>query len=204
MAAASPLWNRIADMNFPRTNVNGVILPDGNVLICAGIDGYKWGPNTPTLQAELFDPQSGSWTTVASMSVVRQYHSVSLLLPDGRVLNTGGVGGPGNIMSMEIYSPPYLFRGPRPRITSSPASVTYDEHVSIESPDACRIRKVAMIRRVRSRITQIRISDTFPSSGTRKVTADSISGDPLTPTSLLRATICLSCSTIVACLQLAV
>jgi galactose oxidase len=69
-----------------------------------------------------------------------------VLLPDGRVLNAGGVGGPGNIMSMEIYSPPYLFRGPRPRITSSPASVTYDEHVSIESPDACRVRKVAMIR----------------------------------------------------------
>jgi hypothetical protein len=146
MADAAPVWNRIADMNFPRTNVNGVILPDGNLLICAGIDGYKWGPNTPTLQAELFDPQSGNWITVASMSVVRQYHSVSLLLPDGRVLNTGGVGGPGNIMSMEIYNPPYLFRGPRPRITSSPASVTYDEHVSIESPDACRIRKVAMIR----------------------------------------------------------
>ena len=133
-------------MSFPRTNVSGVILPDGNVLICAGIDGYKWGPNTPTLQAELFDPQTESWTTMASMSVVRQYHSISILLPDGRVLNTGGVGGPGNIMSMEVYSPPYLFRGPRPTISSSPTSVTYDEHVSIDSPDSCRIREVVMVR----------------------------------------------------------
>jgi hypothetical protein len=146
MAEATPLWKRIADMSFPRTNVNGAILPDGNVLICAGIDGYKWGPNTPTLQAELFDPQSEAWTTVASMSVVRQYHSVSLLLPDGRVLNVGGVGGPGNIMSMEVYSPPYLFRGPRPTISSSPASIIYDEHVVISSPDVCRIREVVLIR----------------------------------------------------------
>jgi hypothetical protein len=146
MAEAAPAWRRITDMNFPRTNASGVLLPDGNVLFCAGIDGYKWGPNTPTLAAELFDPEAESWTVMASASVVRQYHSISLLLPDGRVLNTGGVGGPGNIMSMEVYSPAYLHRGPRPRITANPPTVGYGVDFTISSPDSCRIDRVALVR----------------------------------------------------------
>jgi hypothetical protein len=139
-------WRRITDMNFARTNVNGVLLPDGSVLFCAGIDGYKWGPNTPTLTAELFDPDAETWTQMAAMTTVRQYHSVSVLLPDGRVLNTGGVGGPGNIMSMEVYSPPYLHRGPRPRITASPGTVGYGAAFTVSSPDGCRIDRVSLVR----------------------------------------------------------
>jgi galactose oxidase-like protein len=146
MADAAPTWRRIADMNFPRTNANGVLLPDGTVLFCSGIDGYKWGPNSPTLTAELFDPEAESWTNMAAMSTVRQYHSISLLLPDGRVLNTGGVGGPGNIMSMEVYSPPYLHRGPRPRITANPGVIGYGANFTVSSPDQCRIDRVSVIR----------------------------------------------------------
>ena len=147
VADAAPAWRRIADMNFPRTNVNGVLLPDGTVLFCAGIDGYKWGPNSPTLTAELFDPEAETWTAMAPMTVVRQYHSISLLLPDGRVLNAGGVGGPmGNNMSMEVFSPPYLHRGPRPRITASPPAVGHGAHFTVSSPDSCRIDRVSLIR----------------------------------------------------------
>jgi hypothetical protein len=146
MADPAPAWRRIADMNFPRTNVNGVLLPDGTVLYCAGIDGYKWGPNTPTLAAELFDPEAETWAVMAAMTTVRQYHSVSVLLPDGRVLNTGGVGGPGNIMSMEVYSPPYLHRGPRPRITATPGVIGYGSQFTVNSVDACRIDRVTLIR----------------------------------------------------------
>jgi hypothetical protein len=146
MADAAPTWRRIADMNFPRTNVNGVLLPDGTVLYCSGIDGYKWGPFTPTLAAELFDPEAETWTVLASMSTVRQYHSVSVLLPDGRVLNTGSVGGPGNIMSMEVFSPPYLHRGPRPHITANPGVISYGSQFTISSPDGCRIDRVTVVR----------------------------------------------------------
>jgi Domain of unknown function (DUF1929)/Glyoxal oxidase N-terminus len=149
MADAAPAWHRIADMNFPRTNVNGVILPDGTVLFCSGIDGYKWGPNTPTLRAEIFDPEAETWTAAAAMTVARQYHSVSILLPDGRVLNTGSVGGPGggtNLLDMEVYSPPYLFRGPRPAITAAPTSVGYGAEFVLRSPAACRVDGVVLVR----------------------------------------------------------
>lgn len=146
MADATPAWRRIADMNSPRNNANCVILPDGKVLFCSGIDGYKWTPNTPSLQAELFDPQDETWTAMASMTVARQYHSVSVLLPDARVLNTGSVSSGGNLLSMEVFSPPYLFRGPRPKISTCPTTLGYREKFSIESPDACRIDKACLIR----------------------------------------------------------
>jgi len=47
--------------------------------------------NTAVLSAELWDPVSEQFTTMASMAVPRTYHSVALLLPDGRVryLNAG-------------------------------------------------------------------------------------------------------------------
>lgn len=147
MAAAAPAWRRIADMNFPRRNVNGVLLPDGTVLVCAGIRHYKWD-NDPgyVYEAELFDPQVETWTPMAAMTVGRQYHSVSLLLADGRVLNIGSQSAFTREMRMEIFSPPYLFRGPRPRISSVPAAVGYGDDFTVESPDACRIDRVVLIR----------------------------------------------------------
>jgi hypothetical protein len=146
LADPAPAWRRIADLSYSRVNTNAVLLPDGTTLVCAGIDGYKWGPNTASLAAELFDPQTETWTVMASMSVMRQYHSVSVLLPDGRVLSTGSVGGGGNNTTMELYSPPYLYRGPRPPVSSSPAAVGYGEQFVVSSPAACRIDQVALVR----------------------------------------------------------
>lgn len=146
LAGPAPAWRRIADLNSSRVNTNAVILPDGTVLVCAGIDGHKWSPTSASLAAELFDPEAETWTVLASMSVMRQYHSVSVLLPDGRVLSTGSVGPGGNNTTMEVFSPPYLYRGPRPPVTSSPASVGYGVSFTVTSPAACRIDRVALVR----------------------------------------------------------
>jgi galactose oxidase len=83
---------------------------------------------------------------MAPMAVGRQYHSVSLLLADGRVLNIGSQSAFARDMRMEVYSPPYLFRGPRPQIGAAPASVGYGAEFSVESPDACRIDRVVFLR----------------------------------------------------------
>lgn len=150
LADPAPAWRRIADMSYARTNVNGVLLADGTVLICGGIQGHKWDTAPPpALNAELFDPDAETWTVAAAMATARQYHSVALLLADGRVLTTGSVGGSGggtNLMSMEVYSPPYLFRGPRPRVTAAPASAGYGATFTVSSPDACRIDRVTLVR----------------------------------------------------------
>jgi len=86
--------------------------------------------------AELWNPTTGVWTTLASNSVNRVYHSTSILLPDGRVLHAGsGDSGPDQ-RTGELFSPPYLFEGARPAIESSPAQVGYGASFSLTTPDA--------------------------------------------------------------------
>lgn len=150
LAVPAPAWTRIADMHHRRVNPNAVLLADGSVLVCAGIAGFKWDPDPGyVLEAEILDSQSLAWSRAAAMAVARQYHSISVLLPDGRVLNAGSVGGLGggtNLTSMEVFSPPYLFRGPRPRVTGYPAAAAHGDTVELTSPDACRIRSIALVR----------------------------------------------------------
>ena len=79
------------------------------------------------LPAEIWNPDTETWTTVASLQNGREYHSTALLLPDGRVLMAGGGGLPGRATDQknaEIYSPPYLFKGARPTITSAPSDAS--------------------------------------------------------------------------------
>jgi len=52
------------------------------------------------------------------------YHSTALLLPDGRVLSAGQDDGSLATYG-EIFSPPYLFKGPRPTITGAPSTTGY-------------------------------------------------------------------------------
>jgi hypothetical protein len=80
------------------------------------------------------------------MQEPRHYHSTSLLLPDGRVLVAGGGRFGPDFPSAEIYSPPYLFKGPRPAITSAPPVIQYNSHFTVGTPDAARIARVALLR----------------------------------------------------------
>jgi PKD repeat protein len=76
------------------------------------------------------------------------YHSTALLLPDGRILSSGtgeGGGGPSEL-NAELFSPPYLFRGPRPTITTAPSLVGYGTSFSVTTPQAADIAKVSLIR----------------------------------------------------------
>jgi len=84
------------------------------------------------------------------MAKHRLYHSETLLLPDGRILSQGGghpaANGGANQFNAEIYSPPYLFRGPRPTITAAPGVVAWGQTFPVETPDGASIAKVHLIR----------------------------------------------------------
>jgi hypothetical protein len=75
-------------------------------------------------RADLYDPIADIWRRVADMGDYREYHAIMLLIPDGRVLITAGTRQPGlnppsdSNKHIEAFSPPYLFRGVRPRIDS--------------------------------------------------------------------------------------
>lgn len=142
--AATPVWKYTGSMHYPRRQHNAVILPDGKVFISGGSSAGGFDTSTsPVLPTEMWDPATGQFTVMASIAVYRGYHSTALLLPDGRVLSAGGnVAGP----NAQTYSPPYLFDGARPTISSAPTSVGYGQTVFVGTPDATSITKVSWIR----------------------------------------------------------
>lgn len=136
-------WSYTGSLNYPRLNENLVDLPDGTVLSVGGGGGGGLYAN-PVTSAELYNPNTGTWSLMASQTVQRTYHSTAILLPDGRVLSAGSDHGSLE-NTYEIYSPPYLFAGSRPTIASSPATVGYGQTFGVTTPDASSIARVELI-----------------------------------------------------------
>lgn len=141
-------WRTTASMSAGRYMHNLVMLPTGKVLAVGGASSSDQQSTTPgPLAVELWDPNTETWVTLAPMAVPRMYHSTALLLPDGRVLAAGGgrIGSSVNQLSAQAYSPPYLFKGPRPTIMAAPDSVLYGTTFTVNSPEAAAIATVSLI-----------------------------------------------------------
>lgn len=150
--APVPSWRFVGSMANARRQMNATLLPDGKVLVTGGTSGSGFNNSVGAVfSAEMWDPVTEAWSTMASMQVPRLYHSWAILLPDGRVLAGGGgyppgTGGDSNHYDVEYYSPPYLFKGARPTITSAPTTVGYNQTFSIATPDRASITKVTWVR----------------------------------------------------------
>ncbi|MFN2506623.1 MAG: galactose oxidase-like domain-containing protein [Acidimicrobiales bacterium] len=130
-----------------------VLLPDGTVALVAGskTDADADG----VLNAEIFNPATGQWSVGAAATVPRVYHNVALLLADGRVWTAGSNhdGAQGHSEHrVEVYSPDYLDRGPRPTVVAAPHQIRVPMGIplpttfEIETPDAMSIRSAALLR----------------------------------------------------------
>lgn len=139
----TPAWRTVAPMARVRRQHNATLLPDGTVFVNGGnsLPGFdNW--DSPVLESEIWNPQTETWTTMASATYPRRYHSAATLLPDGRVLTTGGNAQ----FTPEVFSPPYLFKGARPSLTSVPPSIGYGQRFSVQTDQASGIGKVTLIR----------------------------------------------------------
>lgn len=149
-----------APMAQPRRQQSLTILADGSVLVTGGMNSTT----EPLVDlahavrtAERWNPATGRWTTLASASRVRQYHSSAALLPDGRVM-TGGGGVCGDCVeagylekNVEYFSPPYLFTSSgapatRPAISTVPEGVPYGAPITFSSSSAAAIAEVGLVR----------------------------------------------------------
>ena len=149
--AVDPQWESVGPMLSPRRHHNATVLPDGTVLVTGGTSGagFSCGMGA-SLAAELWNPETEAWTSLAPMAVKRLYHSTAVLLPDGRVLSAGG-GNPAastevNHHNTEIFSPPYLFSGPRPTIAATATDLDYGGSFFVATPEATSIAAVNLIR----------------------------------------------------------
>jgi hypothetical protein len=156
---ATPQVSTTAPMAFGRRQHNLTVLADGTVLATGGNSSGAGlvDLNAGVYAAEQWNPATDQWRTLAAMQITRQYHSTALLLPDGRVLSSGGgICGTCDQVhylakNAEIFSPPYLFQAdgtlaPRPAIDAAPASTSYGAAMEIATGNPASISKVALIR----------------------------------------------------------
>lgn len=159
LSAPVPVWTAAGAMAYPRRQHNATVLPDGRVLVTGGTSGAGFDdPCGAVYAAELWDPATAHWITMAPAAAPRLYHSTAVLMPDGRVLVGGGTYTNGNDYpdcqgvvvpdqpNVEYFSPPYLFHGARPSITSAPSLVRYGQTLHVVTPQGASIAKVTWIR----------------------------------------------------------
>ena len=165
-----PRYKSVKPLKYPRYYAYAVLLPDQKVLVLGGKTGTKGHmmksskkanellsnmyemetlphDHHAVLEPEIYDPVTKNWHPMAPMKVDRLYHANAILLPDGRVMTAGS--NPDrrvNELRIELYRPPYLFKGGRPGVRKFPKIITYGAEFEIETTDTGNIKSVALIR----------------------------------------------------------
>lgn len=156
IAIMNPAWESAGTPPLAqgRAHACAVLLPTGSVFLNGGeVEG---GPLLPA--AELYHPPinwsqnaytdgPGEWEEIETPLVKRGYHSVALLMPDGRVWIAGSTWSDWeqNEHRMEVYTPPYIVPG-RVRIEGAPPSVGYGEAFRVTLSSSTNISRVVLIR----------------------------------------------------------
>ena len=105
-------WQATGSMAIPRSWHTATLLPDGRVLVAGGtcdgryVDGCAAkDPSGAQTAAEIYDPQTGTWTPTGDMTSPRSQHTATLL-PNDMVLVAGTELAPDAIQaSSELFDP---------------------------------------------------------------------------------------------------
>lgn len=133
---ANPVYEAVPPMDHARMHLSAVLLADRTVLATGG-SGMEEMAHAAPAHAEIFDPATGMWMHTGPCRIPRLYHSVALLTPDGKVITAGSnPARKTEELRIEMFWPPYLFRGPRPALELAAESATYGSTVTatIDTP----------------------------------------------------------------------
>jgi hypothetical protein len=145
LSVAAPRYKATGKLKHARMHLNLVLLPDRTVLASGGAAVAEHAVNA-ALEAEIFHPATGRWRTAAKARVPRMYHSVALLTPDGKVITAGSNPRTGvEELRIEVFSPPYLFKGARPTLKLARDHAGYGEKLRATT-HAAHLREVNLVR----------------------------------------------------------
>ncbi|MGC4060980.1 MAG: galactose oxidase early set domain-containing protein [Aquabacterium sp.] len=148
---ATPTSKSVTGVGQDRYQGSATVMADGKVFVSGGSMVTNVA-NGVAYTAKIWDPANSGWTTAATATKMRLYHSVSMLLPDARVITAGG-GAPGPVTNLnaEIYTPPYLYvqdrtatLATRPVIQAAPATATWAQPITVTT-DVSGISKVTLV-----------------------------------------------------------
>jgi hypothetical protein len=144
LKAAVPEYLPAPPMDHARMHLCAVLLPDRTVLATGGSGMEEMAHDAPP-HAEIFDPAQGSWMHTGPSRIARLYHSVALLTPEGKVITAGSnPARKTEELRIEMFWPPYLFRGLRPDLALDTDAAGYGSSITATVSGA--IREVNLVR----------------------------------------------------------
>ncbi len=148
LSAPTPVYVPGPAMHHARMHLCATLLPDRTVLVNGG-SGMEESHQHASPHAEIYHPDLNAWRAAAASRVDRLYHSVALLMPDGTVVTAGSnPARKDEELRIEVFWPPYLFAGPRPRIEPAATELTYGATLTVEvtAGTAAGLREASLMR----------------------------------------------------------
>jgi hypothetical protein len=155
MAAPDPRWTPGPSLAEPTRYPITVLLPDDDVLVTGGSRDYRGMHGSDNRDTRIYDVAANTFSGVANSITGRDYHSGGILLPNGSVLTLGGNPLFGNAQDtlpetfnqeIDVYYPPYFFRGTRPAIDSAPRVMHLRHSYLIKVSQAAGIKYLRLMR----------------------------------------------------------
>ena len=155
IAAPNPAWVRGPDLAQATRYPITVLLPDDQVLVTGGSQYYRGMHGSDNRDTRIYNVATNSFSWAADSITGRDYHSGGILLPNGSVLTLGGNPLYGNKQDTEpqtfnqeidVYFPPYMFQGTRPRIITAPKVMDLQHSYNIKVSPPSSIKYLRLMR----------------------------------------------------------